>query len=222
MSSEWEDFIDTAMKDDGTYLRTDEFKDVRVSLLLLRDMLRQVEEQPLFWKWCILAAHSALYGACVCILTRTDGLGALEDRSTKALSEKLYGETARGRELDHEAIEWPEERVALLPDLLERLPGDLRTRLPERKANEYGWDEAGDLRRLHEYRNGFVHFAPSSLSLEIRGLPRIIGVAVNLTRRISKSDAYGRYNRFSELGTDDIFDEIDSLLRRLSLTGEAR
>lgn len=195
-----------------TYLSTDEFEDVQASLLLVRDALIAVKTAPPYWKWAILAAHSALQGACLCILTRSDGLGALTDASSEALADKLYGETASGRKIDDKTINWPEPRVEELPELLKRLPHDLRVSLPGRKEHSYGFELAGDLRRLHEFRNQFTHFSSTGWSIEIGGLPRMIERAINLTRCITTSPHFSRYNRFSEMELEPLFDEILGLL----------
>jgi hypothetical protein len=69
--------------EDGKYLCIDEFGDVLISLSLLKDCLEKISDDASHWKWAIISAHSALQCACVCLLTRTDGSGALADKSTK-------------------------------------------------------------------------------------------------------------------------------------------
>jgi|SRR5690606_1970863 hypothetical protein len=216
--NKWEELISSGDETDG-YLRTDEFEDVHASLTLLRGVLERILEEPALWKWAVIAGHSALQGACVCILTQTDGLGALTDKSTRELTEKLYGETDRGRKMDEDSVAWPEERIAELPELLKRLPGELKVSLPGRNARSYGYELPGDLRRLHEFRNKFTHFASISWSIQIAGLPRIIGRAVDLTRRIVESDDdYSRFNHFQELGMKSLFADISDRIKSLERT----
>ena len=150
MSEDWEALLGDDGEIDKEFVNFDEFADAVTSLKLLENCLGKVADDPTFWKWAIYSAHSALQGACVCLLTGTDGLGALADKATKDSIQKLYGETEGQRNLDSDSIPWPEEFIAPLPALLKRLPGDMKVHLPGRNSHSYGWNEAGDLRRLHE------------------------------------------------------------------------
>jgi hypothetical protein len=160
----------------------------------------------------VLSGHAALQGACICILTRTDGLGALKKESDKAVWEKLYGETPNGRKLDDENVTWPDEWLCELPELLKKLPGDLSISLPGKKVPSYGFDVQGDLRRLHEFRNMFTRFPPKTWLIESSGLPRMLESAILLTRRITSSPHYQRHNRFAEMDLEPLFEEIICLL----------
>lgn len=204
-----------------THYETDEFEDVVVSLKVLRDALEQLPSDTDYWKPAIFFAHAALQGACVCLLTRTDGTGALAVNSEKALMKKLYGETEDCRTLDDPETDWPVELIASLPELLKRLPEALSVELPGHKAKTYGWDVKGDLRRLHEFRNQLAHFPPTSWSLEIIGLPRILRSAVELARGIMTSSGYTRYNKFHDLGesvplADKCLDLLNEIERSLA------
>lgn len=181
------------------WFQADEFIDVAISLRTLDMALKGVARNPTFWKLAILSSHSALQGACVCILTGTDGTGALAEKSEKALMNKLYGETQNGRNFDDDTIAWPEEFIASLPELVKRLPNKLGASMCERSAESYPLSLEGDLRRLHDFRKKLTHFPPTSWSLEIAGLPRILLCAVDLTEGITKSDGYRRFNRFQDM-----------------------
>ena len=201
MDVDWEDAIASLddTKEDCSYFRLDEFDDVLSSLLLLKEYLPKTSTQPVFWKWVIVAAHSALQSACVCLLTRTDGSGALDKVAGDKLWKKLYGTSKDGQEnLDNPSVEWPNETVANLPELLKRLPDGLSVTIPSSKAESYGFDLPGDLRRLHEFRHKFMHFRPVHWSVEIAGLPRMIRQSVDLTERIINSGHYQRFNRFTD------------------------
>ena len=185
-----------------SYLILDEFEDVIASLKMALHSFELAEFDCRFWKSAIVFTHAALQGACVCLLTRTDGTGTLAQKNEKALMNKLYGDNADGRLIDNPKAAWPDEFIATLPELLSRLPGGLAMKLPERNAANYGWDRAGDMRRLHEFRNQFAHFPPTSWSLELDGLPRILSAAIKLTLQISESNYYKRWNKF--LDNDEI------------------
>ena len=67
------------------YVSYDEFDDTIGSIAALETHLTEFENHDAAWKWVVLFTHSALQGACVCYLTRTDGSGALTKDSEKAL-----------------------------------------------------------------------------------------------------------------------------------------
>lgn len=211
-----EEWPDLGVAPEG-WLDIDEFDDVRASLLILRDCLGHLTSNPLYWKWAILAAHSALQGACVCILTRTDGLGALTDRSSEEMRKKLYGEAGNRRNLDDPNCRWPDSRVESLPGLLVRLPDGLRVKLPDAKA-EYGFDLPGDLQRLHQFRNRLTHFESTGWSIEMDGLPRIVRRAFDLTSSIIRDGRYQRRSRFPDMNLEPLLLQIDDELRRIEDT----
>ncbi|MEO1679424.1 MAG: hypothetical protein AAFU80_14830 [Pseudomonadota bacterium] len=198
-----------------TFLELNEFSDVAASLKLLRVSLQDSVHSTIYWKPCILHSHSALQGACVCILTNTDGTGALAKSSEKELMNKLYGESGAGRNLDDGALEWPEDFIASLPELLKRLPNGLQVRLPEKKERPYPLNTEGDLRRLHEFRNMLVHFPPGSWNLKLSRLPRIISESVSAIERIVTSPDYPRRNRFPETRAQEELICIQTLLRTM-------
>lgn len=204
------------MTTNNEYLHLDEFKDTIASLKMLVIALRELENDPSFWKQAILSTHSALQGACVCILTRTDGGGALAERSEKALMIKLYGESEHGRNIDDDSVHRPKEFIASLPELLSRLPGGLVVNITKRSATCYPYNKEGDLRRLHEFRNKLTHFPPVSWSLEVAGLPRILLTAIGLIDEISRSNSWKTYNQFPNLHLDNDIEQARKLLKKFN------
>ena len=206
--------------DNQNWHSTDEFHDVYASLLLLKKSLELVKKEPTFWKWAILSAHSALQSACVCILTRTDGGGALDKSSEKKLHEyhSLSSQKAVNEANETEWIlgdpVYPETRISNLPELLKKLPTDIKVVIPKNVRSE---DDRliKDLSMLHGFRNKFTHFESLGWSLEIEGLPRIIGEALSLTEQIVKSGKYTRYNRFQDLNIQPHFTAIKQILSEL-------
>lgn len=196
----------------GQYFQCNEYSDVENSLLLLKHSLGLADDEPAYWKWIIIATHSALQGACVCILTKTDGTGALTKKSQKEALKKLYGEENGSRNLDNPDIPWPDPYIAPLDELLKRLPDGLKIVLPDRKAESYGYEIAGDLRRLSEFRNMMIHFPPSSWSLELAGLPRILERAVCLIKDIVASEANNRVNQFAGTPVQSLIEEIKLMI----------
>ena len=206
--------------DDGSFFRTDEFEDVRASLLLLQHALTAIPEEPAYWKWAILAAHSAVQSACVCILTRTDGGGALEEKSEENLLEyhdtesQRAGARAAGGEWASEKMAYPNERFAILPDLLSSLPCGMKIDIP-RKGGPPKDQPTADFKMLHLLRNEFTHFKSVGLSIEIASLPRILERAVNLVEEITISNQYQRFNYFTEMNLENLFKGIRGTLCEL-------
>jgi hypothetical protein len=54
------------------YIRFDEIEDVVVSVELVAYLAPILDAHPSYWKWIIVAAHSALQGAMVCVLAQVD------------------------------------------------------------------------------------------------------------------------------------------------------
>lgn len=160
------------------WVKTDQWADVASSLEHLAMSLRLVKEKPQEWKWAIIACHSALQGTLICVLSGSNGLGCLTDRSTTAVLRWIKASRS------DPSTKHPDERVAELPVLIERA-------CDSNYMGEFGGapvslddDAAWRLEQLHHLRNRFSHFRPSSWSIEITGLPHIIYAAVQLAHRI--------------------------------------
>lgn len=166
----------TEVNETSDWLRTDLWTDTASSLEHLNFSLQRIPGRLHEWKWAIIAAHSALQGALVCVLSGMANMGALSDRSRKAFLRWIEESRANS------SLQPPEEWVAELPVLLKRArdPGWM---------NEFGGmparlnaDACRDLKLLHELRNEFTHFSSAGWSIELAGLPRIVNAAVSLTQ----------------------------------------
>ena len=60
--------------------------------------------------------------------------------------------------------------------------------LLKRAAIELSPEVAKDLNTLHGLRNDFAHFTPKGWSIELAGLPRIIGAALQLVQELMQND----------------------------------
>lgn len=140
--------------------------------------LQLVHEKLQEWKWVILAAHSALQGTLVCVLSGSSGLVCLTDSSASKVLKWI--EESRS----NQNLKAPVERVAELPVLLQR----------SHDANfmsEFGGEPVppdaevdADILQLHNLRNQFTHFRPALWSIEVTGLPRIIQVSTAYSQRV--------------------------------------
>ncbi|WP_234902507.1 hypothetical protein [Agrobacterium larrymoorei] len=156
------------MKD--RWIQTSETEDVAGSIRHAIRAAQFVAEDPLAWKWVVLALHSALQGACVCHLTTTaTPLGAVTKRN--ALEWHAYFENS----VTDPKVKPPDIYLMALPDLL------LAVRKPYSagdRSNAAGivinQTELRWLRRFHvDIRNQFVHFAPMGWSIDMSGIPEI-------------------------------------------------
>ncbi|RYE50813.1 MAG: hypothetical protein EOP21_02930 [Hyphomicrobiales bacterium] len=163
------------------WIRTDEARDVAGSIRHVILVSKFVEEDPLTWKWVVLALHSALQGACVCHLTKTAApVGAVTRRNAVEWLE--YFESSR----TNPEAKPPKTHLMGLPDLLKTVrrphsaggPGDdVDVTISD---SELGW-----LVRFHDgIRNQFVHFEPIGWSIEVSGIPKLTRLAARIIESI--------------------------------------
>lgn len=158
------------------YVRTDVPTDVAVSLELLEEALGRAPLEPSWWKWAWIAAHMAVSTALVGYLTGTAGIGALTEKSTKALMQWY--------EARHPRPDPPPEKLAEFPVLLKRVAAGQQG-FPSNEAIELSPEAAIQLKRLHAIRNGFNHFRDQGWSIEIEYVLPLLGVAVDLIEQIA-------------------------------------
>ena len=160
------------------WLRTNECLDVLSSLEHATMSLQLVPSKPREWKWVILATHSTIQGALVCVLAGSTGAGCLTDKSEQKMLEWLENRKTRA------TVKSPEERVAELPVLLKRSYDANRMAYLGGKEMPLEININQDILKLHSLRNQFTHFSPSSWSIETEGLPRIIRSAMLFSQRV--------------------------------------
>jgi hypothetical protein len=149
------------------YLHFDEIEDVLSSLDLLAMVIPLVNTQTSYWKWTIIAAHAGLQGAMVCALRGTSGLSVLDEKFAQKMLE--WFDTRKGGVL--------QERMADFSALFDRCR---ESKYMAGQPLKLSRARANDIVKLHKhFRNNFAHFTPKRWSIEIAGLPRIVGVAVD-------------------------------------------
>jgi hypothetical protein len=151
-----------------TDVRFDEIENVLASLDLLAATAPLVKKRCYrsLWKWMIIAAHDAVQGAIVCAIADTTGTNVLSEKSARKMLDFLEGTSK----------EYPSEFLADFKTLTNRANVALLPR------------DAKDIRMLHDFRNGFVHFTPKGWTIEGAGLPRITDAALGLVERLMQSD----------------------------------
>jgi hypothetical protein len=163
------EFMSGVSNASSSYVQIDETDDVLASLELLKLITPLLEERPLFWKWTIIAAHSALQGAMVCALNDTTGTSVLTHKSAEKMLDFL-------QQRDHSAGDYPNEWLADFKLLVEKCSDFLQLTPAQGR----------DIDRLHELRKQFTHFVPKGWSIERAGLPRIVGTALDLVEHLMK------------------------------------
>jgi hypothetical protein len=153
------------MHDRSDYVRFDQRSIVIASLDLLACLQPSLKQDPLHWKWAIIAAHSAVQGALVCSLADTHGWGAFS------------------KEIQKKHIKWanagfvgspPNGWLAAFPTLLDWAISLGALSLAEAEKDA--------LLKLNEYRTEFVHFKPGSWAIETASLPPLMKVAAKAAR----------------------------------------
>ena len=146
------------------YIRFDEIEDVVVSAELVSHLAPLLDAHPFYWKWVIIAAHSAMLGAMVCVLADSTGTSVLDETAKKLLD--WFNADMRG--------DPPDENLASFKRLLHRCTSGPEPLLG--LTNE----QCRDITQLHdELRNKFAHFLPRhSWSIPKSDLPRIIMTAM--------------------------------------------
>jgi hypothetical protein len=153
--------------DGSVYLRTDEAEDVIASLELCQDCLLLLKEQPARWKWLMVALHNAAQGAMACHLSGTAQLGALEKMSARRWLEHLTASRCTRPA--------PKERLADFTELLSRLSSANKRLELAGPIIQVSEDQKRSLKKLNDLRRGFAHFTPKGWSIELSGMPAIIG-----------------------------------------------
>lgn len=153
------------------FVRFDEIEDVLVSVELVHRVTLDLSKQPSLWKWAIVAAHAALQGSMVCVVSGTAGIGALSRQSADAWHSWYGG--------DRNAP-MPYEHLADFATLLKRA---------RKKGFTVGVTQIKDIMRLHsDFRNNFSHFTPKSWSIEKAGLPRIVNTTLEAVEQLMARD----------------------------------
>jgi hypothetical protein len=159
------------------YIDFDEIGDVLASVDVIAVLAPTLSDNPLRWKWVILAAHSAMQGAMVCAYADSANTSILKKQSEAERLEWLGAdEDTRGP--------YPGEWLADFKDLLRKCLRGSHDCAPLVLTKA----QRKDIDRLHQFRNGFTHFTPKGWAIEQVGLPRIIGVALDIVEELINRD----------------------------------
>ena len=162
--------MSTKTQEEKNWLRTDEREEFVCALEYCAELTASLKDKTMSWKWLIIALHNALQGACVCALRGKDttGISVLTKNSGKKMWQWLCVDSRK-----NPTPSMPEERLAAMTQLYKRASNPKY--LPEPHTLPPNSLRGKDVRRLNQLRNDFIHFVPKGLSLEISGMPRIVG-----------------------------------------------
>ena len=147
------------------YLRIDEKENAIDSLQKAAEFLKNIENDPLYWKWFIVAIHHAVYHFMLLALQNTDLSGIWKEHLNKGLPKLVdYGLSRKvvdTNNSENQLVNFIEafKRIQK-PD---QMSGYVNAKpfVAEIKHKE----AATDLNTI--LRNNFVHFSPKGWSIEI-------------------------------------------------------
>lgn len=162
------------------WLRTNEIEEFIDVLEHAAWLAGRVGEDVRTWKWLIIALHSALQGACVCALRGHDTAGV------SMLTKKSWREVWHWLDVESRKTPGapkPPERLASLKELFARVRDSDLLPAPHTLCASAG--AVADIDKLNRLRNDFIHFVPHGLSLELSGMPRIVGHAAEAIEHLA-------------------------------------
>jgi len=138
-------------------IRTDERIEAVRSLEMTHKMLLEVQHDVYYWKWVVIALHSAIQNFIVSAISGSNGLGALTDKSAREWIEAY----------ESQADAYPEEKLADFLELYKRMKKQCGFS-PSPRVNK-------NIRQLHKhFRNNFIHFTPKGWSIIVDGFPQMM------------------------------------------------
>jgi hypothetical protein len=162
------------MRTPDNWLRLDERSNALDNLRMFEHVLRTVRGLER-WKWVVITMHQALYGYAVAAVQGTDANSVLQNPNDPR--SKLIPIWEAIRRAKDASYLWP----GSVP---------LQTSQDEDRAID---------RVVSEFRNGFEHFAPVGWSIEVSGMPTLVGRVLRVIEGIAIETNSVRYYEEGEL-----------------------
>jgi hypothetical protein len=141
------------------WLRLNELENAIDNLEMAAWFLDQIPSEKK-WKWTIIAVHQALYGFAVCAVRGTD---------------RRWRVKKRGKNEEGWLISiWKALERAKDPRWMPSGNSKLLATTPE--------EDAAIDKLVNEFRNEFEHFKPKHWSIEVSGVPDIVGLVLRVVR----------------------------------------
>lgn len=131
--------------------------------------LKQVREDPYYWKWAVVALHNSLQGFMVCALSDAEGYNVLKDRVAARIKKaKEKGEKPPPPELD------------TFLNLYRKVKSDKM--LLGEKSRLFRGDAEKDkaVRQLNRLRNAFLHFKHKQWHTDVKNLPPVFSACLQI------------------------------------------
>lgn len=135
------------------WLRADEQKEAVRALEIFHAQLDLAVEDPLSWKWALVALHNAVQNFVIASMSGRSALGGVKP-------------FIAGRWLESVAAQI-DRQAPVVPDYFLELYARMKEETGYRPAVEIDIAVA----RLNEHRNAFIHYSPSSWLLHVNDLP---------------------------------------------------
>lgn len=186
------------------WLTTDTYQDVRESLRSAQRFVTLAKEDGFYWKWFIIALHSAIQGAMVIALTRTDGFGAMPYK----VERKWQAAYAEGRKL-------PEQRLMSFLELYDEIKRNWGAHAePTLERFVPNKSQETSMEWLNSVRNDFIHFTPKGWSLNLGSVARMGLDCVEVARYlVTHSSRFRVYEEFREGELPALIDDLERALR---------
>ena len=148
------------------WLRADEQREAVRALEMFRTQVDRALEDPLSWKWALVALHNAVQNFIIASMNGPAVLGTLKP----FIAEKWLQSSSTGND----------ETVRSIPDYFLELYG--------RMKDETGYQPSLEvdiaIGRLNEHRNAFIHYTPASWLLHVNELPGIALECLSVIRAL--------------------------------------
>jgi hypothetical protein len=158
--------------------------------------IKSADNNPLDWKWIILAIHGALYSFMICALKGTSPDNVCFN--TKAGKTKLIG----------------------FPEALKRCQDSAWMNVSGfTKVLQLSEKQRRAVKRIHdEFRNQFVHYQPTIWSIELAGMSEIVMQALDVVRFVSREMGcyYVHYEAGDTQKMADLINEGQRVLQQYS------
>jgi hypothetical protein len=177
------------------WLRLDERSNALDNLHMCDHVLGALPD-PIRWKWAVIALHQALYGFALAAVQGTDALSVRRDPNNPDSQVISIWEALRRTK--NPAYLWPGGAPLVL------------TPQEERSVN----------RLVSEFRNGFEHFAPAGWSIEVSGMPELLGHVLRVIEGVAIRTRSVRYwDEAEERNVRDAIAQVSEALRSQSTAG---
>jgi hypothetical protein len=200
------------------FLKFDEQQDAVFSLRMLNELLEKIPQDDQYWKWVIIALHSALQGFMVLACQGPDKLAIISDYKGAQQKTQCYFRQVLGYDTETE-INLPDLGLKKfsqlydcikLPEIMERSDG-ARTFIPEERHDT-------SVKELNEIRGNFIHFFPKSRFEDPMDFVRIANDCIEvISFLVSESYAIAWYRLDLENQTELLISEITSKLNKLKI-----